>query len=94
MRESIERDTPDAQAKSPPDCPVAIRSALTCSPMRDADALRTTGAGRFGWARVTDAGSRRGRAVGNGEGNRPLLIESMELAITATPQIVTQTRLT
>jgi len=74
MRESIERDTPEAQAKSPPDRPAAIRSARTCSPMRDADALRTTGAGRFGWARVTDTGNRGGRTVGKAETSRLCVI--------------------
>lgn len=44
-----------------------MRSALTCVPMRTADRLRTTGADCRGRARVTETGSRRGRALGKGD---------------------------
>jgi hypothetical protein len=67
MRESIEEEIPEACASVPPDTPAAMRSALTCAPMRAADRLRTTGAGCRGRTRVTETGNRSGRAVGSGE---------------------------
>lgn len=67
MRESIEEEILEARANAPADIPAAIRSALTCAPMRDADELRATGAGCRGRMRVTEAGSRNGRALGSGD---------------------------
>jgi hypothetical protein len=67
MRESIEAEIPDAFANSPPDTSAAMRSALTCAPMRAADRLRTTCADCRGPDRVTDTGNRNGRAIGSGE---------------------------
>ena len=46
-----------------------MRSARTCAPMRAADRLRTTCAVCRRRTRVTDSGSRNGRAVGRGEAN-------------------------
>ncbi|BEP65343.1 hypothetical protein GmRootV213_58970 (plasmid) [Variovorax sp. V213] len=67
MRESIEAEIPEILASAPPDTSAAIRSALTCAPMRAADRLRTTDALCCGRARVTETGNLSGRAVGNGE---------------------------
>ncbi|BEP50781.1 hypothetical protein GmRootV116_44770 [Variovorax sp. V116] len=67
MRESIEAEIPEVLASSPPDTSAAMRSALTCAPMRAADRLRTTGAGFLDRTRVTETGSRKGRTVGKGE---------------------------
>jgi len=67
MRESIDAEIADARANVPAEIPAAIRSALICVPMRDADRLRT-GPGCVARARVTDAGSRWRRDVGKGEG--------------------------
>jgi hypothetical protein len=69
MRESIEEEIPEACASAPPDTSAAMRSALTCAPMRDADALRTTGDDRRSFAGNAEAGSRIGRAVGSGDGS-------------------------
>ncbi|BEP60024.1 hypothetical protein GmRootV213_05780 [Variovorax sp. V213] len=67
MRESIEEEIPEVLASTPADTSAAMRSALTCAPMRNADRLRTTGAGCRSGTLVTETGSRRGRAVGKGE---------------------------
>ncbi|BEP48330.1 hypothetical protein GmRootV116_20260 [Variovorax sp. V116] len=67
MRESIEAETPEAFASEPADISAAMRSALTCAPMRAADMLRTTGVDCRGRKCVTERGSRNGRAVGRGE---------------------------
>ncbi|BEP51474.1 hypothetical protein GmRootV116_51700 (plasmid) [Variovorax sp. V116] len=67
MRESIDAEIPEVFASAPPDTSAAMRSALTCAPMRAADRLRTTGADCLGRTRVTETGNRRGRAVGRGE---------------------------
>jgi hypothetical protein len=70
MRESIVAEIPEAFASTPPDISAAMRSALTCAPMRAADRLRTTGAGCLDRVRVIDAGSFGERPVGNGDGSR------------------------
>jgi len=67
MRESLDAEIADARANVPAEIAAAIRSALICVPMRDADRLRT-GPGWVARARVTDAGNRWGRDVGKGEG--------------------------
>jgi len=67
MRESIDAEIPEPNANRPADIPAAMRSALTCTPMRDADELRATDAGRRGRTRVTEAGRRNGRAIGRGD---------------------------
>lgn len=66
MRESMERETPELMASSPPEAPAATRSARICWPIRRAESLRVGGAAGVS-ARRTDAGRRKGREVGNGE---------------------------
>ncbi|BEP64477.1 hypothetical protein GmRootV213_50310 (plasmid) [Variovorax sp. V213] len=67
MRESIEEEIPDIFASAPPDTSAAMRSALTCVPMRAADRLRTTGAGCRGRTRVTETGNLKRRVLGSGD---------------------------
>jgi hypothetical protein len=43
------------------------RRNQTCTPMRVADGLRATGVGRRAFAGTAEAGTRTGRAVGNGD---------------------------
>jgi len=45
----------------------AMRSALTCAPMRVADRLRAVSASRRVFAGNAEAGTRTGRPVGSGD---------------------------
>ncbi|WP_418120870.1 hypothetical protein [Variovorax sp. 350MFTsu5.1] len=40
MRESIDAEIPETKANWPADIPAAMRNALTCAPMAEADVLR------------------------------------------------------